>query len=91
MVFLISKIICKSYQLLFCSGPGKSVRLARSSLPVGHNANIVAVEEEREEWCKGKIKNSALICEILEDMIKMEPLVCNVTVSSCESQVAEVV
>ena len=87
----VSFHVYKSYQLLFCSWSGKSIRLARPSLPVGNNANIVTVEEEREEWCKGKIKNSALICEILEDVIKMEPLVGNVPVSSRESQVAEVV
>ncbi len=64
---------------------GKSVCLARSGLTICHDANIVAVEEQREEWRECKIKDSILIGKILEDMIKMEPLVDSIPTTPRES------
>lgn len=77
--------------MLFGSWAGKSVRFSRPGLAVCDNRKIIAVKEEREEWCECMIKNSALVCKILEDMIIMESLVGDIPVSSSECQVAEVV
>ena len=64
------------------------MRLSGSGLTVRHDAEVVAVEEERNEWRDRGLEDGLLVAVVLKDVFKVEPLARRV---GHESQVGQVV